>query len=1267
MSSFKREPENLESSHNKKRDNYHNQSKELPQIQLDNLTKLFWGNNPHVKDVHKNNELEVKFGTRGIKPLTKIDFDNVIRKLKSLGFNSANEEGSYMLRIQNEFLDPTSGRFKLSPIRAEIDGFSKIQEYCKHNDIKKLLTLGGYSVEFVNKGPFSKGKDKDAERVRPVNFDDFNFRVSYSVENTLRQGSGIVPSIIDSWEKSKKSFRYLNRVTFAHPDIPIMVDLSIVKSSRFENGNPVLEYTTSESNVFQNPEIYEIELEVDNSKIGPGTMIGSPELLLAAIRKTIKFVLMGLQGTNYPISYPEQRGILQEYMKLVHAENYDPRKHERIYSSNFIGPSSTTLQINNIVPINDNTIIPNIRKDYTVTDKADGERHLLFISEKGKIYLINTNMNVLFTGAETDKKEIFNTLIDGEIILHDKFGKFINLYAAFDIYYIDKKDVRSLGFIPKSKDELKSKYRLPLLKHIVKLIEPKSVVKDEAVSPIRIASKQFYPWNSTQNIFDACNVILTRDKDGLFEYNTDGLIFTPANMGVGADEIGKAGKLSKVTWEYSFKWKPAYYNTIDFLVTTKKSKTGLDEVTPIFQDGLQAASVAQINEYKTIVLRCGFSESRDGYINPCQDVINDVLPTVSSNDGKKPDDYYPVQFYPSDPYDPTAGICNIMLKKDDTGVQQMYTEENEVFDDNTIVEFRYELDNEAGWRWIPLRVRYDKTAELRNTGKNFGNAYRVANSNWHSIHNPITETMICTGNNIPDELADDDVYYNKFTGSSKTRGLRDFHNLFVKKLLIPSVSKRTDTLIDFACGKAGDMSKWIASKLSFVFGIDVSKDNLENRLNGACARFLNYRKDFKHMPYALFVNGNSSLNIRSGLAMMNDKAIQITKAVFGQGHNDAEKLGKGVARQFGKGEEGFNVSSCQFALHYFFENQTTFQNFMRNVSECTKLGGYFIGTCYDGKLIFNLLKKKEIDESIELYEGSRKIWEIRKEYNDTTMDDDVTSLGYKINVFQESINKMFSEYLVNFDYLERIMENYGFKLLTRDEAKSIGLPEGSGLFSELYNLMQDEVKRSPFKKEEYGSALDMNPNEKKISFLNRYFAFKKISHVNAEKVALELIDETVAERKVTRANQGEAYVKKSSKPAKPAKTLENKKARPLNKKIVLVAASEAIDSVPEEKEKEVEAKEEVETKEVAPVPTLTVEKKPRKPRAKKLVLEPDVKEKPIVAEDTDVASAAPGAVEEEKEVVSLPQTEGTIIKESETPAPAAKKATKKKLKFKIDE
>ena len=35
--------------------------------------------------------------------------------------------------------------------------------------------------------------------------------------------------------------------------------------------------------------------------------------------------------------------------------------------------------------IDDNSNIPNIRNNFVVTDKADGERHLLFISSKGKI------------------------------------------------------------------------------------------------------------------------------------------------------------------------------------------------------------------------------------------------------------------------------------------------------------------------------------------------------------------------------------------------------------------------------------------------------------------------------------------------------------------------------------------------------------------------------------------------------------------------------------------------------------------------------------------------------------------------------------------------------------------------------------------------------------------------------------------------------------------------------------------------------------------
>jgi hypothetical protein len=1173
-----------------KQNNYRRPEKQdNPQVGFENMVKIFMGNNPYVKDLRKNDELEVRFGTKGIQRLTKIDYDNVIRKLKSFGFVCSNEQGENMLRIQNEFLDANTGAYQMSPIRTEIIGFHGVQEYCKTNDIIKMLNAPNvsYSVGFYKKTAYKNGD----QRLAPVNFDDFNFRVTYQVEEKMSAGGGVVKSILDNWQKAKKAFRYINRVTFQHPEVPVKVDISIVKSSTYEGRDLKPAYTTDESRVFENPEVYEIELEVDNEKIGPATNFKTPEDLLQGIRKVIKYVLMGLQETNYPVSYPEQKDNFASYMKLILGpENYDSQK--RIYPADyFIGPSSYTLQIQNIIPINDNANMPNIRKNYTVTDKADGDRHLLFISPVGKLYLINTNMKMIFTGVQTKNKEIFNSLVDGELIYHDKHGKFINLYAAFDVYFINKLDVRSYGFMQQSSEDKAEKFRLPNLIHLMRSLKPESVVPN-AISPMRFEVKQFYPTNPGDGIFSGCNFILQKERDGLFEYNTDGLIFTPALMGVGADEIGKAGPLKKSTWEYSFKWKPPKYNTIDFLVTTVKGSNGSDKITPIFQDGTNTSSVIQLNEYKSVVLRVGFDKKKHGYLNPCNDVIEDNLPSFKDMDNER--SYEPVQFYPTNPYDPSAGMCNIMLHKDDTGVSHMFSEENQVFEDNTIVEFSYDIEKESGWRWSPLRVRYDKTSKLRQGQKEFGNAYHVANSNWHSIHNPITAEMISTGNNIPDEVGDDDVYYNRVTSSRKTQGLRDFHNLFVKKKLIVSVSNAGNNLIDYACGKGGDFSKWIDAKLAFVFGIDVSKDNLENRLDGACARFLNYKRKFKHVPYALFVNGNSSANIRSGQAMLNEKAIQITKAVFGTGTKDEEKLGKGVARQFGKGEEGFNVSSCQFAIHYFFESINTFQNFMRNVAETTKIGGYFIGTSYDGKTIFNLLKNKQQGESIELYEGKTKIWEIRKDYEAQEFNDDASSIGYQISVYQESINKVFPEFLVNYDYLERMMENYGFKLLTRDEAKNLGLPEATGMFSDLYQQMLEEVKRDRYKKNEYGTAMEMTPNEKKISFLNRYFVYKKIRNVNAEKVSIELL-EGIDESVVLERPAVKIEIKKSEK------LLEtNSKVKKLKKKIIL--QEESKEQEPKEQEPKEQEPKEQEPKEQEPKEQEPKEVKEKKAKAKKVKL-----------------------------------------------------------------
>ena len=308
-------------------------------------------------------------------------------------------------------------------------------------------------------------------------------------------------------------------------------------------------------------------------------------------------------------------------------------------------------------------------------------------------------------------------------------------------------------------------------------------------------------------------------------------------------------------------------------------------------------------------------------------------------------------------------------------------------------------------------------------------------------------------------------------------------------MLITKTASKGNTLIDYAVGKAGDFPKWIEAKLAFVFGIDLSKDNIENRLDGACARFLNYRKKFRSMPYALFVNGNSSMNIKSGDAMFTEKGKQIIHALFNEGPKDESLLGKGVYRQYGKALEGFNISSCQFALHYFFENIEKINNFIKNISQCTKVDGYFIGSCYDGVTMFKALRSIERGGSITLNIDDVKIWEVTKEYSQTSFDNDLSCVGYAIDVFQDSINKKIKEYLVNFAYFTQLMEAYGFELLKREDAIKLGIPNGTGMFSELFTKMESDIEQDKTQKTRYGFAPSMNTKEKQISFYNRYFIF----------------------------------------------------------------------------------------------------------------------------------------------------------------------------------
>ena len=230
---------------------------------------------------------------------------------------------------------------------------------------------------------------------------------------------------------------------------------------------------------------------------------------------------------------------------------------------------------------------------------------------------------------------------------------------------------------------------------------------------------------------------------------------------------------------------------------------------------------------------------------------------------------------------------------------------------------------------------------------------------------------------------------------------------------------------------------------------------------------------------------------------------------------------------FTNGWENQNYSNYDSRFGFVKMRDYYYKNNPSNYIEYRANGGYPTsafyyqadGTFKNGNKLFDMLKKIPENESkvimADIGDGTKKkIWEVTKRYEQTEFNDDETCVGYAVDVFQESINKTFREYLVNYTYLTRILENYGFILATADDLNNLhsDIRASTGFFRDLFNNMNDDIKNTPSLKATYKEAPNMSDGERTISFLNRYFIYKKVRKVSdAEKVALSLQHKTVDE------------------------------------------------------------------------------------------------------------------------------------------------------------
>ena len=113
--------------------------------------------------------------------------------------------------------------------------------------------------------------------------------------------------------------------------------------------------------------------------------------------------------------------------------------------------------------------------------------------------------------------------------------------------------------------------------------------------------------------------------------------------------------------------------------------------------------------------------------------------------------------------------------------------------------------------------------------------------------------------------------------------------------------------------------------------------------------------------------------------------------------------------------------------------------------------------------------------------------------------------------------------------------------------------------------MTNEISKNKFKANDYENAPNMKHFEKKISFLNKYFVFKKINkHVNAEQVQLELGEYNEIDVVI---NKKDTYVAVNTAKEELKQPEYYVKVKKLNKKLLLIPGTEALE-LEKEKEKE---------------------------------------------------------------------------------------------------
>jgi hypothetical protein len=451
-------------------------------------------------------------------------------------------------------------------------------------EIKKFCLTNSPNVNHPNVLFETKTRSSD-----PIDIPEYGLRLRYAYEQPipLVRRAEVVAKLTDrtkvKYYRHAQRYSIISPKTFGQSKGKLQVDFTSVRQG------PGMDFRAAQLTGPGSLLHDRYEVELDLSGFTRDDIYQNERALREELRFYLGFILRTVNGGISIETNTEKLTSLNKYMALCAqsltlasgvAQDLSQRTLIAL-ASKFITVNITTLSMKHIANDSDqNTVLlgsgnesdPSYVPPYVFTDKADGQRSLLFIDDVGKATLFTRGtikplgikdgkeyqltelkpiLEVNPTGLIYEDEKVRNSLLDGEFLWVG--GK--PYFLVFDLLISEGQNLTQTDFVER-------------IKKFKTLFNAKS-------TGLNVQSKDFYPYTIKQfeSLLNSSPPKFVRKMDqyqlvgleynatGGLTYHLDGLVFQPARG------MNSYFPLGKATWNTVFKWKPTYMATLDLLLT----------------------------------------------------------------------------------------------------------------------------------------------------------------------------------------------------------------------------------------------------------------------------------------------------------------------------------------------------------------------------------------------------------------------------------------------------------------------------------------------------------------------------------------------------------------------------------------------------------------------------------------------------------------------------------------------------------------------------